>query len=263
MIAAAARFVLAVLACMLVIAWSAPLGEILTLLITAVQRTPAEAISLLAALIAFTETIRLALRLTRTRAFASGVPTGLARPIPAGAAAMAALRRDPTSSYDLGLERRARHEAAHVAVALAVGREDVSTDLFIRGASGGQTRYSCGDAPLADATFEDMIIGYAGHLVDVDAGHFDRGSLGDMRSLIEQAVLILSTGQRPALHNGELTIDGLVRCARQAAQRILAQHQEDVDRIAAALAEQHALDDTQLRELIRHDKASEHAEVLR
>ncbi|MFT4284311.1 MAG: hypothetical protein QM598_05695 [Protaetiibacter sp.] len=171
---------------------------------------------------------------------------------PTGAVAVAAKaeERTPEGFPDA---RRARHEAAHAVVALALGLQNVRANIAIRGIVGGQVDYDrdlASATPVADQAFERMIINFAGQIVDVDAGHADWGAVADMGAVVEAAFLVVSTGARPERLQGEVTIDSLARQASEAAACILEVHRAAVDRIQSALVEHRVLADAQLRALM-------------
>lgn len=219
---------------------AAALAEIFTVFTKAMQSEPTNVIAALATLAVVIAVFRFVLR-----ALVYQPPS-----LFAASSGVAVRKADSPVECDLSLNRRARHEAAHAVVALAVGREGVHADVVIRGVSGGQTRFGFGDSKVANAAFEDMTITSAGHIVDIRGGHFDRGSHADMRLLMEGALLILSSGQKPDGHDGDLTTDSLVLGAKRAAERILEAHADSVDRISDELEQKHAVGDRRLRELL-------------
>lgn len=148
------------------------------------------------------------------------------------------------------IQRRARHEAAHAVIALALGKENIRADVVQTEHRGGQVRYQNPGMPVADFAYTDMLIGFGGQIVDVQAGHFDHGSRDDMRGVTDATLLILSTGQRPSGYEGPLTADGLVRGARLAAEQLLEQHRISVDRVTAALIKHGRLNDSDLSLLV-------------
>lgn len=243
MIAAVVRLLVALIACVVVIAQSESIVDLVAALADAASQNPAGALAAAACIIVFFEVARFMARLIRPAYVAREASMGA---MPLGAA-RGALEEREIAEFDL--PRRAKHEAAHAVVALELGCTDVCADIIKRGRSEGRTRYQFVTDSIENAAFADMIIALAGHIVDVSDGHFDQGSVSDMRALIECAVMILSTGRRPALHDDDLTIDGLVRSARSIASRLLDEQGGTVIRVAESLTEARSLDDAQLRKL--------------
>lgn len=160
----------------------------------------------------------------------------------------AAVRAGRDRASGARAERAARHEAAHAVVAAELGHLNITADIWIRGNSDGRTRHTDPNVgTLADQAFGDMMIAYAGHVVDVAGGHHDVGSVADMRMIMEMSLLILSSGQNPEKFDGAFTVEGLALGARDGAVRILAQRSEAVDGIAAHIVANGSIDDHSIR----------------
>jgi hypothetical protein len=134
--------------------------------------------------------------------------------------------------------RRARHEAAHVVVARALGQRVVLADIIVRGGAEGRTEWRTPDHGVSgytEASWISLIIAVSGHVSDVDGGDIDSGSMSDMNQVIIGALQILSAGQRPTGFTGPMTLDALSIAAMDRAREVLHTEAEAVDAIAAAL----------------------------
>ncbi|MDH6284602.1 hypothetical protein [Prescottella agglutinans] len=143
--------------------------------------------------------------------------------------------RDPDS-----VERRARHEAAHVVVALATGASICSASVGIRAigtTSGGYVESVAPLADPADRVWALLRISLAGQVHDLRHGYRDGGSSIDMTNAERHARHLASAGLRPPGFDEELTISALVAAARAEVETILNDHADAVTRIADLLAE--------------------------
>lgn len=219
-------------------------------LLELVSIDPVESVQFLAAVVASAAVLRLIVRLMDPRRTVAHAHAQAAR-----FAAVAVLEEDASAERGFDRTRRARHEAAHAVIALHVGRENVIADVMIYGSRGGQVTYETPAGPIADTAYADMLISFGGHIVDIQSGRFDGGSQVDMRSLTEAALLILSTGLRPAGYSGELTLEALVCTARDDATRILDEQAGVVDAITIALEQDRRLTWTRLIEISAEARA--------
>lgn len=140
-----------------------------------------------------------------------------------------------------GLRRRARHEAAHVVVALCGGARTVHADVRSRPlpdgrTSGGQMNFDLEHLGQVEALWLEVQLCHAGNIVDHDAGHYDGGAVNDMHRALAAAAGILSAGIRPEGFDEDLTSDELMRAGRAAARRTLAEHAAALERITDRLA---------------------------
>lgn len=133
------------------------------------------------------------------------------------------------------LERRARHEAAHAVACTWVGGRVVRVDIESAGMREGLCVTEHAEKRLPDNAWSRLVTQVAGHLVDAEDGAHDYGSSNDMARDLESVAAILSTGQRPAGYDGELTTDALFAAARQAAAEAITRHAQVLDDLTAAL----------------------------
>lgn len=157
---------------------------------------------------------------------------------------------DADDEDDFQLERRARHEAAHAVVAFHFRKPRIRADVVRTHRVGGSVSYGGVHGPLADITYQDMQICFAGQIVDIAAGYIDGGAQDDMRRITDLAMMILSTGARPEGLTGRVTAERLVRSARADAAAILAKYEPAIDRIATALIEKRILNTVELTTLM-------------
>lgn len=237
MVTAIFRALFALAGCYFLFVLADPLLEL-------VSADPVETVQFLAFAFAIVAVLQLTVRLMFTRRSAVSAPAAVARLTSA-----TALEEEVSAARGFDRTRRARHEAAHAAIALHVGMENVAADIMIHGSRGGRVTYETPNGSLVDAAYADMLISFGGHIVDVQGGRFDGGSQADMRSLTEEALLVLSTGLLPTGYTGELTLDGLVCAARDEATRILEESAGIVDAIAIALEQDHRLSADRLLEI--------------
>lgn len=158
---------------------------------------------------------------------------------------------------DFQLERRARHEAAHAAVALHHGKPTVRADVIRNHRVGGTVSYGSVTGDLADIAFQNMQISFAGQIVDLADKYFDGGSQDDMRHITDHAMMILSTGERPEGFTGSITAERLVRSARAESAAIVAKHEAAIERITAALIEKRVLNHADLSALMKRPEQAD------
>lgn len=163
----------------------------------------------------------------------------------------ASLQRPTGADEHPQLERMARHEAAHTLAAYLLGATHLTANVRMVGERGGQATYRRAEELTAwDDAYDDLVIGFAAQVIDHRNGHFDAGSMADMASQQRRMMVILSAGKQPRRHNGPLTVEGLIESTRTEAEQLLAQHPDELERIATALVAERALDDDEIRELI-------------
>jgi hypothetical protein len=149
-------------------------------------------------------------------------------------------------------ERRARHEAAHAVVAHALGCAVEKVTVVESERAGGYTRVSfpVPRPDLAGQHFILMSVFLAGRDVDTINAFHDTGAQSDMERLVQSAAAILSTGQRPAGYDGPLTLDGLILAATERTRSILAEQDQAVEAITAALTDRRTILGSELRNLM-------------
>lgn len=145
--------------------------------------------------------------------------------------------------------RRARHEAAHVVVARALGN-NATANIHESGPVTGTTSYTHPwSLRTVDRAFNDMTVGIVGNIVDVDTSHHDEGSSSDIDQILKECVLILSTGQRPTGYSGKLTIDGLIAAARARAALLLEFNTAATDTITEILIQRSQISPAELAKI--------------
>lgn len=149
------------------------------------------------------------------------------------------------------LERMARHEAAHTLAAYLLGATHLTADVHLVGERGGRATYQHGtEGAVWDQAYDDLVIGFAAQVIDHRNGQFDAGSMADMASQQRRMMVILSAGKQPHKHAGPLTVEALIASSRTEAERLLTQHQDELEEITAALVAERELDDDEIREII-------------
>lgn len=129
----------------------------------------------------------------------------------------------------------ARHEAAHVVVAHALGG---TVQHLQAGLSDGhaQSEFDL-SGPPEDSIWRLLPSRLAGHVIDTQNGIHNVGSHVDIQNALTLAAAILSTGNRPHRYDGMLTSDALITAASQQAREILARNSAAVDAITQALSQ--------------------------
>lgn len=123
--------------------------------------------------------------------------------------------------------RRASHEAAHATAAWALGAEVTAVHILTRGSTGGVCVHEdVPDLATVDQAWVNLVVAMAGQQADLAAGHRDQSSTADVRAALEQAAVILSTGQRPQHVTGTLTSDQLFAQGCTWAKALLEEHKE-------------------------------------
>ncbi|WP_050668133.1 hypothetical protein [Luteipulveratus halotolerans] len=145
----------------------------------------------------------------------------------------------PSAGGSLSLERRARHEAAHVVGFLASGVVVEEVDVRVR-PDGSEGRVVAVDnkglAPVEQA-WGYLVGAVAGNVQDLRDGVHDGGSAVDMNTAQSQVWRVISCGVRPAGYDGPLTADALFEGARARAGEVLEQHRSAHEAVAARLVE--------------------------
>lgn len=160
------------------------------------------------------------------------------RSVHVSAGATIALSRDTDESK----HRRARHEAAHAVVMLALGYQDVTAHIKISdkigGSATGSTKLTTlidGGQARADISYGQIITALAGHQVDTETGNHDFGSDSDFASVINHVTAVLSVGLVPRGHDGPLSSDSLIASAREHVGHILDENKDSLDLITEFL----------------------------
>lgn len=163
--------------------------------------------------------------------------------------AIAASLPDPRPVFTAA--RRARHEAGHAVIALARDAAIASANIRLVGRVGGGVRWTgYPRASRADHLWDILVIGLAGHVVDVDAGHWDDGcASGDLAAVHGAAFELVVNGHRPDGYDGPLELWAVVEAARSEVRRITAERSDAIDRVSAGLVERQYLRDWQVRAL--------------
>lgn len=158
--------------------------------------------------------------------------------------------KQPTSRDVDELERTARHEAAHAITAVVLGMREIAADVHqVRNRNGLVTFEWSGDKPAHEDSYDGLVFGFAGQIIDHRGGHYDHGAMGDMSLQHNRLMAIISTGKPLARHHGPLTVEALIDSARTEAEQLLTTHAAAVDRIAKALVAERELDDAEIRAL--------------
>lgn len=132
-------------------------------------------------------------------------------------------RRRELSGTGLPLDRRCRHEAVHVVVALSLGHRVRSADVSEVRDRGGHVDidYDSAEQTPQDRHFDDMTVNLGPHTDEVAREIYDFGSVNDVGSALFHALSIIAINRSPTSYSGPLTIDGLVTAARDRARLIV------------------------------------------
>ena len=149
------------------------------------------------------------------------------------------------------VHRRARHEAAHAVVAIARDAAIAYANIAVVGEVGGTVRWrGYPRSSRADQLWDMLVVGMAGHVVDVDAGHGNDACASRDLTVVGQAAFeLVVNGHRPEGYDGPLELRDVVDAARTEARRITIERAAAIGRVASALAQQKWLRDWQIREL--------------
>lgn len=163
--------------------------------------------------------------------------------------AVAAELPDPRPVFTV--HRRARHEAAHAVVALARNAAIEYANVTVVGEVGGGVGWTAYPRPArADHLWDILLVGLAGHVVDVDAGHSNDDCASKDLLLVGRAAFeLVAGGHRPEGYDGPLELHAIVTAAREEARRIATERSAAIDRVAAGLVEHRRLHDWEIREL--------------
>jgi hypothetical protein len=236
---------LVVVACVYAILNPAEALDVLRALRSVTRQNPEGMLFLIAVVVLVSAVLWLACRLL--------FPRRMVTYSPGSVMTAAAMRTDHEAGP--GLERIARHEAAHTLAAYFLGATHLTADVYRVGERGGQATYrNRGGATVWDEAYDALVIGFAGQAVDHQAGQFDATSLADMAAQQRRMMVILSAGKRPLRHHGPLTVEALIESARAAAEQLLVEHPAELERIAAALVEKREIDDVEIRELVTNSE---------
>lgn len=151
----------------------------------------------------------------------------------------------------------AEHEAAHAVVGHAMGLEGIEARM-VRG--GGLVASVQGSYPsrmtVQDIEWSALVWTVAGQVHDHAHGIRDPCSRSDMKFAVEHCLAIASIGLAPTGYTGPLTVDSLCAAARDAAARILQEHDGLVQSVADALAAGGYFGPEQMRVLLTAGPAS-------
>ena len=150
---------------------------------------------------------------------------------------------------------RARHEAAHAIVARALGHTVTCADIRHAGDRSGRVE-SVPPLPsrgMGPDLWDELTIALAGSALDLAEGRHYAGSRDDIQMAEATAAALISTNHTPEGADGHPgTIARATAAARARAARILTDHRDQVDVLAAALIERRALTGRQIHDLLQH-----------
>ena len=150
---------------------------------------------------------------------------------------------------------RARHEAAHAIVARALGHTVTCADIRHAGDRSGRVE-SVPPLPsrgMGPDLWDELTIALAGSALDLAEGRHYAGSRDDIQMAEATAAALISTNHTPEGADGPPgTIARATAAARARAARILTDHRDQVDVLAAALIERRALTGRQIHDLLQH-----------
>jgi hypothetical protein len=145
----------------------------------------------------------------------------------------------------------ARHEAAHILVAHALGAAAIKVEVY--GVDhGGNARWAYPEMMSKPQNFcwIALVVAVAGNLVDQEEGRANIGSHNDLRSAEQDVYAIISTGAKPDGYDGDLAASALINAARDKAQSILAEHHDLYEKLAGELLQHRRLNSHQIRDII-------------
>lgn len=150
---------------------------------------------------------------------------------------------------------RARHEAAHAVVARALGHTVTCADIRHAGDRSGRVE-SVPPLPsrgMGPDLWDELTIAMAGSALDLAEGRHHAGSRDDIQLAEATAAALISTGHTPEGADGPPgTIARATAAARARAARILTDHRDQVDILAAALIRRRRLTGRQIHDLLQH-----------
>lgn len=151
----------------------------------------------------------------------------------------------------------AEHEAAHAVVGHVMGMEGIEahmapTDGLVASVQGGYPNRM----PLQDSEWGALVCTVAGQVYDHAHGVRDSCSRSDMKFAVEHCLAIASIGLAPTGYAGPLAVDSLCAAARDAAARILQEHDGLVQSVAEALTAGGYFGPEQMRVLLTAGPAS-------
>ena len=150
---------------------------------------------------------------------------------------------------------RARHEAAHAVVARALGHTVTCADIRHAGDRSGRVEFvpPLPSRGMGPDLWDELTIAMAGSALDLAEGRHHAGSRDDIQLAEATAAALISTGHTPEGADGPLgTIARATAAARARAARILTDHRDQVDVLAAALIRRRRLTGRQIHDLLQH-----------
>ena len=150
---------------------------------------------------------------------------------------------------------RARHEAAHAVVARALGHTILSADIRHAGDRSGHVEFvpPLPSRGMGPDLWDELTIAVAGSALDLAEGRRHAGSRDDIQLAEATAAALISTGHTPEGADGPPgTIARATAAARDRAARILTDHRDQVDVLAAALIRRRQLTGRQIHDLLQH-----------
>lgn len=149
---------------------------------------------------------------------------------------------------------RARHEAAHAVVARALGHTILSADIRHAGDRSGHVEFvpPLPSRGMGPDLWDELTIAVAGSALDLAEGRRHAGSRDDIQLAEATAAALISTGHTPEGADGPLeTIARATAAARDRATRILTDHRDQIDVLAAALIRRRWLTGRQIHDILR------------
>lgn len=133
-------------------------------------------------------------------------------------------------------EQIARHEAAHVLVALAAGGTVAEIDLVptMHADASVPTTWPNAMSPV-EREWGALQVSLAGRVVDLAGGQHEVASRHDVLNAMVIVAGILSAGQRPASLDGPLTVEDVIGEASTAAAVVLARHLRLLEKLTTTL----------------------------
>ena len=146
-------------------------------------------------------------------------------------------------------------EAAHAVVARALGHTVTCADIRHAGDRSGRVEFvpPLPSRGMGPDLWDELTIAMAGSALDLAEGRHHAGSRDDIQLAEATAAALISTGHTPEGADGPLgTIARATATARARAARILTDHRDQVDVLAAALIRRRRLTGRQIHDLLQH-----------
>lgn len=152
-------------------------------------------------------------------------------------------------------ERVARHEAAHAVVASALGAKVLRVRAIPDGTAGRcEWAFDVPGQSAVENAWVTLCALAAGEVEVPEGPAAWPGASSDTHEALAAATFIIRRGEKPADHDGPLTLDDLLASASRRAGRVLAEQKVAVDTVTDALVERRLLEAADLGELLAADR---------